>query len=51
MLIEADDEWQGTDRRYLSEGSMALLLNQGQQEVAHMPMTVLPPRVCRVVLI
>ncbi len=25
VLIEAHDEWQDTDRRYLSEGSMALL--------------------------
>ncbi len=27
MLAEAHDEWQVTDRRYLSEGSMALLQN------------------------
>jgi putative transposase len=25
VLIEADDEWQAGERRYLSEGSMALL--------------------------
>jgi hypothetical protein len=25
VLVEAHDEWQVTDRRYLSEGSMALL--------------------------
>ena len=25
MLVEAHDEWQVSDRRYLSEGSMALL--------------------------
>ena len=25
MLIEAHDEWAVSDRRYLSEGSMALL--------------------------
>ena len=25
MLVEAHDEWQVADRRYLSEGSMALL--------------------------
>jgi hypothetical protein len=25
VLIEADDEWQVSDRRYLSEGSMDLL--------------------------
>jgi putative transposase len=25
VLIEAHDEWQVSDRRYLSEGSMALL--------------------------
>ena len=26
VLVEAHDEWQVSDRRYLSEGSMALLL-------------------------
>ncbi len=26
--VEAHDEWQVSDRRYLSEGSMALLTNQ-----------------------
>ena len=25
VLVEAHDEWQVSDRRYLSEGSMALL--------------------------
>jgi putative transposase len=25
ILIEVHDEWQTTDRRYLSEGSMALI--------------------------
>jgi putative transposase len=25
VLVEARDEWQVSDRRYLSEGSMALL--------------------------
>jgi putative transposase len=25
VLVEAHDEWQVTDRRYLSEGSMAFL--------------------------
>ena len=36
VLIEAHDEWQVSDRRYLSEGSMALLKNrpQPQEEVA-----------------
>ncbi len=28
MPVEAHDEWQVSDRRYLSEGSMALLTNQ-----------------------
>ena len=36
VLIEAHDEWQVSDRRYLSEGSMALLQPQPDkpQEVA-----------------
>ena len=33
VLIEAHDEWQVSDRRYLSEGSMALLL-QTPKELA-----------------
>ncbi|MGH3588890.1 MAG: IS256 family transposase [Pseudonocardia sp.] len=33
VLVEAHDEWQVSDRRYLSEGSMALLLDQPGQEV------------------
>jgi Transposase, Mutator family len=33
VLVEAHDEWQVTDRRYLSEGSMALL-TQATKEVA-----------------
>jgi transposase-like protein len=33
VLIEAHDEWQVSDRRYLSEGSMALL-NRPDEEVA-----------------
>jgi hypothetical protein len=32
-LVEAHDEWQVSDRRYLSEGSMTLL-NESDQEVA-----------------
>jgi putative transposase len=28
VLVEAHDEWQVSDRRYLSEGSMALLANR-----------------------
>jgi putative transposase len=32
VLVEAHDEWQVSDRRYLSEGSMALL-TQSTQEV------------------
>ncbi|SEU47579.1 IS256 family transposase [Nonomuraea wenchangensis] len=37
VLVEAHDEWQVADRRYLSESSMALLTSSGtdQQEVAH----------------
>lgn len=34
VLVEAHDEWQVSDRRYLSEGSMALLAETGTQEVA-----------------
>jgi len=33
VLVEAHDEWQVNDRRYLSEGSMALL-TQAPKEVA-----------------
>jgi transposase-like protein len=33
VLVEAHDEWQVCDRRYLSEGSMALL-NRPDEEVA-----------------
>jgi putative transposase len=32
VLVEAHDEWQVTDRRYLSEGSMAVL-TQATKEV------------------
>jgi putative transposase len=36
VLVEAHDEWQVTDRRYLSEGSMAALTatNRGEPAVA-----------------
>ncbi len=36
VLVEAHDEWQVSDRRYLSEGSMALLNRpvQSSEEVA-----------------
>jgi hypothetical protein len=36
VLVEAHDEWQVSDRRYLSEGSMALLtrLANTTEEVA-----------------
>jgi putative transposase len=36
VLVEAHDEWQVSDRRYLSEGSMALLNRpkQPDKEVA-----------------
>jgi putative transposase len=34
VLIEAHDEWQTGDRRYLSEGSMALLTTKQPKEVA-----------------
>ena len=32
VLVEAHDEWQVTDRRYLSEGSMALLSPIGDDD-------------------
>ncbi len=32
VLVEAHDEWQVSDRRYLSEGSMSLLNPPSQQE-------------------
>jgi putative transposase len=37
VLVEAHDEWQLSDRRYLFEGSMALLTRptQAAEEVAH----------------
>jgi hypothetical protein len=31
VLVEAHDEWQVSDRRYLSEGSMALLTPPSQE--------------------
>ena len=36
VLVEAHDEWQVTDRRYLAEGSMGLLASRGDstKEVA-----------------
>ena len=36
VLVEAHDEWQVSDRRYLSEGSMALLATRSNpaEEVA-----------------
>ena len=34
VLIEAHDEWQVAERRYLSEGSMALLAEKTTEEVA-----------------
>jgi putative transposase len=33
VLVEAHDEWQVTDRRYLSEGSMALLAASSTKEM------------------
>jgi hypothetical protein len=39
VLVEAHDEWQVSERRYLSEGSMALLNTPPAEpkEVAHQP--------------
>jgi putative transposase len=36
VLVEAHDEWQATDRRYLAEATMALLTapNSSQEGVA-----------------
>jgi putative transposase len=33
VLVEAHDEWQVSDRRYLSEGSMALLTQATEEMV------------------
>jgi putative transposase len=35
VLVEAHDEWQTGDRRYLAEGTMALLAPTPESEVAH----------------
>ena len=32
VLVEASDEWQATDRRYLSEATIALLATPPSQE-------------------
>jgi putative transposase len=37
VLVEAHDEWQVSDRRYLSEGSMALLSRPGSTEEVAQP--------------
>ena len=37
MLVETHDEWQVSDRRYLSEGSMALLRPDGPEEKVAQP--------------
>jgi hypothetical protein len=39
VLVEAHDEWQVSDRRYLSEGSMAALTttNTNRQEAVAQP--------------
>jgi hypothetical protein len=34
VLVEAHDEWQGSDRRYLSEGSMAQLDRRPAEKVS-----------------
>jgi putative transposase len=34
VLVKTHDEWQVSDRRYLSEGSMALLTMRDREEVA-----------------
>jgi hypothetical protein len=34
LLVEAHDDWQVTDRRYLSEGSMALLTAPAKEVVS-----------------
>jgi putative transposase len=37
VLVEAHDEWQVSDRRYLSEGSMALLNRPSPTEEVAQP--------------
>jgi putative transposase len=39
VLVEAHDEWEAGERRYLSEGSMALLATpaQGRRRSPHQP--------------
>ena len=37
VLVEAHDEWQVADRRYLSEGSMALLNQSTSREEVAQP--------------
>ncbi len=37
VLVEAHDEWQVSDRRYLSEGSMALLATANDREEVAQP--------------
>ena len=37
VLVEAHDEWQVSDRRYLSEGSMALLRSKTTTEEVAQP--------------
>jgi putative transposase len=37
VLIEAHDEWQATDRRYLGETTMALLTNPPTEEKVATP--------------
>jgi hypothetical protein len=39
VLVEAHDEWQTTDRRYLSEATMALLTEPAPQEGSSHPGT------------
>ena len=37
VLVEAHDEWQVADKRYLSETTLALLTTPGQTRPKHCP--------------
>jgi putative transposase len=42
VLLDIHDEWQVADRRYFSEGSMAKLMGERDNELAEVPELVSP---------